>query len=334
MEGDASASASHIFVTTNIAACTATCATMIVTWLRYKKPDVSMTLNGTLAGLVAITAGCDMVSTPGAAVIGIIAGVAVVFAVEFFDKVLKVDDPVGAVSVHGICGALGTILTGFFSVSDGLLYGKGAGFLGVQCLGVVSVIAWVAVTMTIVFAVLKRTVGLRVSEEEEILGLDVTEHGLTSAYADFTPSHIDTAGDDEEDAPQMVPAARPVSHENRDAKLTEVTIITRQSKFQALKHALNEIGVTGITVTNVMGCGMQKGENELYRGTPVEMTVLPKVKVDVVVSKVPVSKVVETAKRVLYTGRYGDGKIFVQDVENAIKVRTGEEGYDALQDEE
>lgn len=334
MEGEASASASHIFVTTNIAACTATCATMIVTWLRYKKPDVSMTLNGTLAGLVAITAGCDMVSTPGAAVIGIIAGVAVVFAVEFFDKVLKVDDPVGAVSVHGICGALGTILTGFFSVSDGLLYGKGAGFLGVQCLGVVSVIAWVAVTMTIVFAVLKRTVGLRVSEEEEILGLDVTEHGLTSAYADFTPSHIDTAGDDEEETPQIIPASRPVSHENRDAKLTEVTIITRQSKFQALKHALNEIGVTGITVTNVMGCGMQKGENELYRGTPVEMTVLPKVKVDVVVSKVPVSKVVETAKRVLYTGRYGDGKIFVQDVENAIKVRTGEEGYDALQDEE
>ncbi|MDY4608984.1 MAG: ammonium transporter [Sphaerochaetaceae bacterium] len=339
--------ASRIFVTTNLAAAAAACTTMCVTWIRYKKPDVSMTLNGVLAGLVAITAGCDVVSPVGAAVIGIVAGVVIVFAVEFFDKVVKIDDPVGAISVHGVCGALGTLLTGLFAVDGGLFYGGGFHMLGIQTLGVGSVVLWVVVTMTIVFRVIKKTVGLRVTAAEEIAGLDIEEHGLISSYADFMPAvvpQINGAGplvapEEIEDAPVAVNEAIPVKRIVTEAaagdlvKMSKVAIIARQSKFEELKHAMNQIGITGITVTNVMGCGMQKGRSEYYRGVPVEMTLLPKIKVEIVVSKVPVRTVIDTAKRVLYTGHFGDGKIFVYDVENVVKVRTGEEGYDALQDD-
>ena len=174
-----------IAMTTNLAAAAATLVTLIVTWVRYGKPDVSMTLNGSLAGLVAITAGCDAVSNWGALAIGAIAGVVVVFAIEIIDKKIKVDDPVGAVSVHGICGFLGTILTGFFAIDGGLLYGGGFRFLGVQILGVISVLAYVIVVATIMFVIINKTVGLRVSEKEEIEGLDIHEHGST-AYPDFS----------------------------------------------------------------------------------------------------------------------------------------------------
>lgn len=329
-------SASKIFVTTNMAAAVATCTTMILTWVRYGKPDVSMTLNGSLAGLVAITAGCDLVTPVGAAIIGLIAGVLVVFSVEFFEKKVKVDDPVGAVSVHGVCGAVGTILTGLFAEEIGLFYGGGFNFLFIQILGVISVIAWVTVIMTIIFYIIKKTVGLRVSAEEEIAGLDIKEHGLTSAYADFAPVYI---SDNTPVTVTRAPVKTPISveypepTEKSDAKLTKIVVIARQNKFNELKHALAMIGVTGLTLSHVMGCGMQKGQTEYYRGVPVDMTVLPKIKVEIVVSKVPVLKVVETIKDVLYTGHYGDGKIFIYDVENVIKVRTGEEGYDALQDE-
>lgn len=356
MSGDDTlVAASRIFVTTNLAAAVAACTTMVVTWIRYKKPDVSMTLNGVLAGLVAITAGCDMVSPAGAAIIGIIAGVVIVFAVEFFDKVVKIDDPVGAISVHGVCGALGTILTGLFAVDGGVFYGGGFHFLGIQCLGVGSVIVWVAVTMTIVFWLIKHTVGLRVTPAEEIAGLDIEEHGLVSSYADFMPAMVpqvngaSLSGDSGKaeyiaaETATVVPAtmseAVPVQRIIIDApdgdmvKMSKVVIIARQSKFEELKHAMNQIGITGMTVTNVMGCGMQKGRSEYYRGVPVEMTLLPKIKVEIVVSKVPVRTVIDTAKQVLYTGHFGDGKIFVYDVENVVKVRTGEEGYDALQDD-
>ena len=333
---DTLVSASKIFVTTNMAAAVATCSTMILTWLRYGKPDVSMTLNGSLAGLVAITAGCDLVTPVGAAIIGLIAGVLVVFSVEFFEKVVKIDDPVGAVSVHGVCGAVGTILTGLFAEEIGLFYGGGFSFFLIQILGVVSVIVWVVVVMTIIFFVIKKTIGLRVSAEEEIAGLDIKEHGLTSAYADFAPVYINTSINSEPTevfakAPAKVEYPEP--SEKSDAKLTKIVVIARQNKFNELKHALALIGVTGLTLSHVMGCGMQKGKTEYYRGVPVEMTVLPKVKVEIVVSKVPVMKVVDTIKEVLYTGHYGDGKIFIYDVENVIKVRTGEEGYDALQDD-
>lgn len=337
MTGDeAISSAAHVYVTTNLAAACAASATMIFTWIRYKKPDVSMTLNGALAGLVAITAGCDAVSVPGAAIIGVVAGIVVVFAVEFFDKVVKVDDPVGAVSVHGVCGALGTILTGLFSVSEGVFYGHGFRFFGVQCLGVISVIAWVAVTMTIIFTILKKTVGLRVSADDEISGLDITEHGLVSSYADFMPYSATMISDA---APASVsematPGALTRMEHMDGAKLSKVVIILRQSKFQELKHALGEIGVMGLTVTHVMGCGVQRGKSEYYRGVQLDMNVIPKIKVEIVVSKVPVDLVVETVRKVLYTGHYGDGKIFVYDVENVIRIRTGEEGYAALQDEE
>ena len=340
---DVLVSMGSIFVTTNMAAAVATVTVMCITWIRYKKPDVSMTLNGSLAGLVAITAGCDLVTPFGAAIIGIIAGFVVVFGIEFIDKVLKVDDPVGAIGVHGLCGATGTILVGFFAQEDGLFYGGGANLLLTQIIGVVAVIAWVSVTITITFQIIKHTIGLRVSKEEEIIGLDIEEHGLTSAYADFMPS-VDVVSESRETAlvpnPVTVDRAVPVnkigySGPNADgSKLTTVVIIAKQSKFEALKQAMNAIGVTGMTVTNVLGCGMQKGATEYYRGVPLEMNLLPKVKVEITVCKVPVELVIEEAKKALFTGNIGDGKIFVYDVEDVVKVRTGESGCDALQDEE
>ena len=342
MDSDAAVySAGNIFVTTNLAAATATVATMIITWLRYRKPDISMTLNGSLAGLVAITAGCDMVSPAGAFFIGLIAAFVVVFGIEFIDKVCKIDDPVGAIGVHGMCGAAGTLLTGVFAVDGGLAYGGGFSFLGIQLLGVVSVILWVSVTMIITFCVLKHTIGLRASEEEETKGLDVTEHNLASSYADFMPmvfmgkakeGAADTGVPVEKAVPvEHYPSAKPVS---ANVKLSKVVVIFNQARFTALKDALTELGVTGMTITQVMGCGTQKGHVNYYRGIKVdEAALLPKMKLEVVVSKVPVEDVLETAKKALYTGNIGDGKIFVYEVENVVKVRTGEQGYDALQGE-
>ncbi len=339
MTGGAIESAANVFVTTNIATAAAAAVAMVITWVKYKKPDVSMTLNGALAGLVAITAGCDVVDPVGAFFIGVIAAFVVVFGIEFVDKVLKIDDPVGAVGVHGFCGAAGTILTGVFAVEGGLAYGGGFSYLGIQALGVVSVAAWVAVTMFIVFFVLKKTVGLRVSKEEELAGLDIMEHGLASSYADFMPvtygADFKRSSDSDTSLPMVsAPTVTVSGKSNPDAKMTKVVILTKQSKFDTLKAALDGIGITGMTVTQVLGCGMQKGATKYYRGIPVETTLLPKVKVEVVISKVPVELVVNTVKTALYTGQIGDGKIFVYDVDNVIKVRTGEEGYDALQDEE
>ena len=342
---EAVTSAGLIFFNTNLAAAVACCVTLIFTWCRYGKPDVSMTYNAALAGLVGITAGCDAVSPLGAAIMGAIFGIVIVLAVEFFDKVAKIDDPVGAVSVHGVCGALGTILTGFFatgvSTEKGVFYGGGFHFLGVQALGVVSVAVYVAVIITIVFTILKKTIGLRVSAEEEITGLDVTEHGLLTAYSGFAMLPDTTV----EDAPVVVAGDIPVAEavpvkkmptfeEGTGPKFTKIEIICKESRLESLKNAMIGIGITGMTVSHVLGCGIQKGKPEYYRGVQVEASLLPKVQVDIVVSKVPVRAVIETAKKVLYTGHIGDGKIFVYDVENVVKVRTGEEGYDALQDVE
>ena len=355
LSGGGAEVASRVFVTTNMAAAVATVTVMCITWIRYKKPDVSMTLNGSLAGLVAITAGCDVVTPFGSVIIGICAGFAVVFGIEFVDQKLKVDDPVGAVGVHCINGALGTILTGLFAYYNGteveplgVFYGGGFHFFGIQVLGVVAVIAWVAITMTIVFNVIKHTIGLRVSEAEEIMGLDKPEHGLSSAYADFMPvvptvlgtKAGETAAKIKDTIPVAVEKAVPVTKVTTEGtaaagghKLSKIVIIAKQSKFEVLKEALASIGVSGMTVTNVVGCGVQKGAPEYYRGAEVDVTLLPKLKMEVVVSKVPVETVVETVKKVLYTGHIGDGKIFVYDVENVVKVRTGAEGFDALQDD-
>lgn len=351
LSGNGAEVASRVFMTTNLAAAVATVTVMCITWIRYKKPDVSMTLNGSLAGLVAITAGCDVVTPMGSAIIGICAGFAVVFGIEFIDQKLKVDDPVGAVGVHCINGALGTVLVGLFAYYDGtevaangLLYGGGAGLLVTQIMGVAAVAVWVGVTITIVFQIIKHTIGLRVSEAEEIMGLDKPEHGLTSAYADFmpvVPSVLGTKAAEQAAAEMAVPAApeqavpvTKVTTENGGHKLTKVVIVAKQSKFEELKEALAAIGVSGMTATNVIGCGVQHGAAEYYRGAQVDTTLLPKMKMEVVVSKVPVDTVVDTVKKVLYTGHIGDGKIFVYDVENVIKVRTGAEGYDALQDDD
>ena len=338
--------AGRVFFNTNLAAAVACCTTLIVTWIRYKKPDVSMTYNAALAGLVGITAGCDAVDPVGAAIIGIVCGVVIVFSVEFFDKIAKIDDPVGAVSVHGVCGALGTILTGLFATGvtteKGLFYGGGLHMLGVQALGVVSVAAYVAVVITIVFLLIKHTIGLRADKEDELAGLDVSEHGLLTAYAGFAMLPDTITDDDtapvavvgETPVAEAIPVKRVPSFDENSPKFTKVEIICKESRFESLKKAMIDLGITGMTVSHVLGCGQQKGKPEYYRGVQVEANLLPKVQVDIVVSKVPVRDVIETAKKVLYTGHIGDGKIFVYDVENVVKVRTGEEGYDALQDVE
>ena len=342
-------SASRIFMNTNMAAAVATCTVMIVTWIRYKKPDVSMSLNGALAGLVAITAGCDMVTTTGAFFIGIIAGVALVFAVEFFDNVAKIDDPVGAISVHGVCGALGTILTGLFAEEGGVFYGGGFKFFGTQVLGVVSVMAWVIVAMTIIFKIIDKTIGLRVPAQVEIEGLDYHEHGLVSAYAGFQITDLSTGMEVNENTDlgendyskaseaqinASVPVTRTESFGGNTTGMYKVSIIAKPGRYDALKTALNNLGVTGMTVTQVMGCGIQKGVGERYRGVEMDVNVLPKMKIEVIVGNIPVEKVIETAKKALYTGHIGDGKIFVYDVQKVVKVRTGEEDFAALKDVE
>ena len=338
-------SAGLVFFNTNLAAALATLVTMLFTWVRYGKPDVSMTFNAALAGLVGITAGCDAVNPFGAAVIGICCGFVVVLAVEFFDKIVRIDDPVGAISVHGVCGALGTVMTGLFatgvSTMKGVFYGGGFRFLGIQLLGVGSTIAWTAVVITLVFTLIKRTIGLRAEAAEEVMGLDRSEHGLVTAYSGFAmmPEGGMTGA---EAVPAVavaeaepVPVSRPAREKEPDAPVyTRVQIICRPASLESLKTAMNRIGITGMTVTNVMGYGLQKGKPEYYRGTPVEVTLLPKVQVDIVVSRVPVRQVIDTARAVLHTGHIGDGKIFVQEVDNVVRVRTGEEGYDALQSDE
>ena len=329
-----------VFFNTNLAAALATLVTMIFTWVRYGKPDVSMTFNAALAGLVGITAGCDAVDPFGAAVIGICCGFAVVLSVGFFDRIAKIDDPVGAISVHGACGALGTILTGFFAIGrstmKGVFYGGGFRFLGIQFLGVLATIAWTGIVITIVFALIRKTIGLRADSADEVMGLDRSEHGLPTAYAGYAmmpDSSYEEAGPAAVAEPaEEAPAVRKAKEKAPDAPVyTRVQIICRPASLESLKTAMNKIGITGMTVTNVMGYGIQKGKPEYYRGTPVDVMLLPKVQVDIVVSKIPVRQVIDTARAVLYTGHIGDGKIFVYDVENVVRVRTGEEGYDALQ---
>lgn len=332
-----------IFVTTTLAPAFASCSTMAYTWIKNGKPDVSMTLNGSLAGLVAITAGCASVDALGSIIIGLVAGVWVVVVVEVLDLKLHIDDPVGAVGVHFGNGIWGTLAVGLFATDGGLFYGGGFRQLGVQALGVVSILAYTTVMMLITFTLIKKFHGLRVSPEEEISGLDSVEHGLASAYAGFEfaldPTLSEYTG--EVTVPTVpVEVAVPVTDVSAPAapngkKITKVEIICKESRFEALKAAMDAVGITGMTVTKVLGCGIQKGKTGYYRGVKIEsMDLNPKVQVDVVVSKVPVRTLVEAAKKALYTGNIGDGKIFVYDVENVIKVRTGEEGYDALQGDE
>ncbi|MCM1283688.1 MAG: ammonium transporter [Muribaculaceae bacterium] len=345
-----------VFLTTTIAPAVATVVCMVFTWLKYGKPDVSMCLNASLAGLVAITAPCDVTDCLGALVIGFVAGLLVVFGVWLLDNKLRVDDPVGAVAVHMMNGIWGTVAVGLFATTSapgndsvqGLFYGGGFKQLGIQLLGFVTVAAWAAVTITVAFLVIKATAGLRVSEEEEIIGLDSTEHGLPSAYAGF--SIMDVANtmtmDVNENTDLGAPEYESASQAKRDASVKvvsasheptgihKVVIIAKLSRYDHLKKAMNDLGVTGMTCTQVMGCGVQKGSGDRYRGAEVDATLLPKIKVEVVVGRIPVENVVEAAKKALYTGHIGDGKIFVYDVARVVKIRTGEEDVAALQDVE
>ena len=339
-----------IFLTTTIAPSVATVTTMLYTWIKNGKPDVSMCLNASLAGLVAVTAGCDAYDTLGAGLVGVVSGILVVVVVEWLDLRLHIDDPVGAVGVHCANGIWGTIAVGLLANPaapaglNGLLYTGSAKLLGIQLIGFASVAAYAAILMCAVFAIIKKFNGLRVTQEDELLGLDITEHGLPSAYPDFAPSVSKYAAYAPKEGVNAVvgdiPAAEAIpvktvrSISDGTPKFTKVEIICKDSKFDALKSAMSALGITGMTVSHVLGCGIQGGQPEYYRGVKLESNLLPKVQVDIVVSKIPVRSVIETAKRVLYTGHYGDGKIFVYDVENVVKIRTGEEGYDALQDEE
>ncbi|HEY8443673.1 MAG TPA: ammonium transporter [Clostridia bacterium] len=343
----------HILVTTNTAAIAAVLTSTITSWLYIGKPDLGMTINGCLAGLVAITGGCAFVSVASSLIIGALAGVIVVFSVVMFDK-LKIDDPVGATSVHLVCGVFGTLCVGLFaqegvtslSTVNGLFFGGGFRLLGVEALGVLAVGAFVFATTFLVWFILKKTIGIRVSLEEEIQGLDIGEHGnvaypdfaivapiMATATANGAPAVAAQAPKTEGAVP--VDTAIPVVNKSRPgAKMTKVTVITNQDKFSQLQTELDKIGITGLTVTNVLGYGMQKGHTEYFRGLPIKTRLLPKVQIDIVVCKIPVNTVVDTIKKALYTGNVGDGKIFIYDVENVIKIRTGEEGYDALQDED
>ena len=326
----------QILGTTTIAPAVATFACMLFTWIRNGAPDVSMCLNASLAGLVGITAGCANVDAVGATIIGLVDGILVVIAVEFIDQKLKIDDPVGAVAVHGCNGLWGTVAVGLFDYNNGVFYGGGFHQLGVQVLGVVCIAAYTAVAMTIVFTILKHTIGLRVSAEEEIMGLDIAEHDLASAYADFLPISATTMGGvttetidvtdlrDKKLAP-IIGGAKEAS-----GRYTKLTIMCKEDRFSILKDAMSQIGVTGMTVSHVMGCGTQKGKTGQYRGVKIDMNLLPQLQVDIVVSTVPPELVVEAAKKALYTGEYGDGKIFLYDVENVVRIRTNETGIAAL----
>ncbi len=349
-----------VFLTTTVAPAVATVVCMIFTWVKYGKPDVSMCLNASLAGLVAITAPCDVTDCAGAGIIGAVSGVLVIFGVWFVDNKLHVDDPVGAVAVHMFNGIWGTIAVGLFAtksapgfalagIKEGLFYGGGFSQLGLQLTGMFVTIAWTVVTITIAFAVLKKTIGLRVSEEEEIVGLDTMEHGLASAYSGFSIMDVsntmtmavnentDLGNDDYVTAsPAMRNASVSVVKQPdiEASGIYKVVIIAKLSRYDKLRKAMNNLGVTGMTVTQVMGCGIEKGSGEKYRGVEVDATLLPKVKVEVVVSSIPVDDVIEAAKKTLYTGHIGDGKIFVYGVERVVKIRTGEENLAALQDVE
>ena len=353
-----------IFVTTTIAPAIATVVCMIFTWIKYGKPDVSMCLNASLAGLVAITAPCDVTDAFGAVIIGAVSGLLVVFGVWFLDYKLRIDDPVGAVAVHCLNGIWGTIAVGLFATNTapgysianasgeeivGLFYGGGFELLGLQLLGFASVAAWAAITITIVFFVIKAIFGLRASEEEEIVGLDATEHGLASAYSGFSIMDVSNTMtmDVNENTSLGVEDYNEASEVQKNAAVKvaqvpmasatgiyKVSIIAKLSRYDHLRKAMNDLGVTGMTVTQVMGCGIQKGAGDMYRGVEMDATLLPKVKVEVVVSKIPVEDVIEAAKKALYTGHIGDGKIFVYNVDKVVKVRTGEEDFAALQDVE
>ncbi|MCR5397255.1 MAG: ammonium transporter [Lachnospiraceae bacterium] len=357
---------SSIFVTTTIAPAVATVVCMIFTWIRYGKPDVSMCLNASLAGLVAITAPCDVVDAFGAIIIGAVSGILVVFGVWFLDHKLYVDDPVGAVAVHMVNGIWGTLAVGLFATDTtpmyaladgdgnpmlGLFYGGGLKLLGVQLLGMCATAAYTAVTIYITFSIIKKVVGLRATAEEEITGLDQMEHGLPSAYADFEIQNsygaeylegmtdidlgdLELASEESAVEVKVAPNVDEVTMEKGSPKMTKIEILCRERNLERLKNALISLGITGMTVSHVMGCGAQKGQPEYYRGVELEPTLLPKIRIDVVVCAVPVRKVIEVAKKTLYTGHIGDGKIFIYNVENVIKIRTGEEGFDALQDVE
>lgn len=319
-----------VFMNTILSSSACAVSAMIITWVRYGKSDITMTLNGIVAGLVAVTAGADQLPHYAALLVGVGAAFVMIYDIEFIDHICKVDDPVGAISVHGLCGAFGTIMTGVFSVEKGVIYTGRFNFLGVQLIGVLSVAVYGLAAMTLLFVILKHTVGIRVSEKAEIMGLDRSEHGWQSNVTDDLISDL---SDGNAKSVTQIDLSKPIDRSayKADGKIRKVVILMNSSKFESLKDALDEIDITGMTVTNVNGCGIQKGSTDYYRGSEAKSHLLPKIKVEIVISTVPLGLLVDTVKRVLYSGNIGDGKIFVYEVENVIKIRTDEEGKMALE---
>lgn len=319
-----------VFMNTILSSSACAVSAMIITWVRYGKSDITMTLNGIVAGLVAVTAGADQLPHYAALLVGVGAAFVMIYGIEFIDHICKVDDPVGAISVHGLCGAFGTIMTGVFSVEKGVIYTGRFNFLGVQLIGVLSVAVYGLAAMTLLFVILKHTVGIRVSEKAEIMGLDRSEHGWQSNVTDDLISDL---SDGNAKSVTQIDLSKPIDRSayKADGKIRKVVILMNSSKFESLKDALDEIDITGMTVTNVNGCGIQKGSTDYYRGSEAKSHLLPKIKVEIVISTVPLGLLVDTVKRVLYSGNIGDGKIFVYEVENVIKIRTDEEGKMALE---
>ena len=319
-----------VFMNTILSSSACAVSAMIITWVRYGKSDITMTLNGIVAGLVAVTAGADQLPHYAALLVGVGAAFVMIYGIEFIDHICKVDDPVGAISDHGLCGAFGTIMTGVFSVEKGVIYTGRFNFLGVQLLGVLSVAVYGLAAMTLLFVILKHTVGIRVSEKAEIMGLDRSEHGWQSNVTDDLISDL---SDGNAKSVTQIDLSKSIDRSayKADGKIRKVVILMNSSKFESLKDALDEIDITGMTVTNVNGCGIQKGSTDYYRGSEAKSHLLPKIKVEIVISTVPLGLLVDTVKRVLYSGNIGDGKIFVYEVENVIKIRTDEEGKMALE---
>ena len=315
------------------ASATSSLAAIVATKVRYGGVDVPMALNGLVGGLVAVSSGADVMSPLFCALAGVAAGLLVVLGTEWVERSPRVDDPVGAIVTHGACGVLGLLLVGAFG-EDGLVFG-GVGRLVAELAGCVAIVAWTVVLTWAVLAIVRRTCDLRVLASEETAGLGLSGPSLNNAFMEYLPELKPAAlRDAAARTPDLAPnVAVPLSLMGgaEECTLKKVEVICRPTRLDALRRELNAIGVTGMTVSSVQGCGEQKGARETYRGIPVSVEFVPKVQVDIVVSKVPVADVVSAARRALYTGHIGDGKVFVYGVAEAVKVRTGEHGYDAVQ---
>lgn len=351
--------AMNAFITTTVSGAAAGFSWLMCEWVLHKKPTALGLVSGIIAGLGSITQSAGYVSPFSALLIGFVGGILCFFAVTELKKRIGYDDALDAFGCHGVGGIWGGISAGIFATSSinpditgGLVDGN-AGLLIAEIISILAVTAYSAIVSFVILKLISLVMPVRASEEEEEDGLDYSLHGET-AYGSVSAAGLAVGAHE----PVAIPAtpsispkkqfgvevvamddavvvenhakAMPSNKAHKNAKMTKVEILINESKFDHLKKALNGIGITGMTVVNVFGYGVQKGHTTYYRGVETDADLLPKVRVEVVISTVPLQKVIETARKALYTGNIGDGKIFVYDVENVIRVSTGEEGARAL----